>query len=70
MTTPEAGKGKWPTHLGPKRAFFSRKRREYRSVMRTIDDLRFGCAFLPGYKHIALATYHLKMLGKERRNWR
>ena len=37
----------WPTHLGAKRAFQARKRREYAACLAALRTFRIGCAYLP-----------------------
>ena len=37
----------WPRHLGSRRAFQRRKRREYRALVQAAKTFRMGCAYLP-----------------------
>ena len=44
---------KWrPVHLGSKRAFQRRKRREALVLQQALRDFRFGSAYLPEWKEL------------------
>jgi len=36
-----------PRHLGPRRAFLRRKRKEGQALLKAIGRFRFGCVYLP-----------------------
>ena len=43
---------KWPKHLGPKRAFQRRKRREALKLQQALRDFRFGSMYLPEWMEL------------------
>lgn len=50
----------WSKEYKSARHFRSIKRKQVRTVLKAIDDLRVGCAYTPAQDHIDLAEHHLE----------
>lgn len=50
----------WSQEYKSARDFRAKKRRDVRTALKAIADLRCGCAFTPAQEHIDAASKHLQ----------
>ena len=64
--------GAWPKHLGSRRDFYARKRRELRALRRALAALATGSAYVPGttMARCGKISAELDHVVKESRAWR
>ena len=62
----------WPSHLGSKRAFMRRKRKEYYEALAALQRFLLGCAYLPpapGGRGVPIVINLLESIGAVCRPW-